>query len=134
MKHGRGSCENRGTSRREGQANQIVPRDAECSLLVWRNPDDTALPRKRCCNIQISGSIERHSLRTPKASEEDRAVAMWIYAVDSVIARCSRSTHVKALIGTESEMVSGNARFQRGEDECLALAIDFKDRPLRSPT
>ena len=72
--------------------------------------------------------VERHALRAAEAAIEDLHFAFVRDAVDGIEAGGGGAGDVEVAIGAERQMVGGDRRLQRGENEDLAVGADLEDR------
>ena len=71
--------------------------------------------------------IERHALRPAQAAIEDFHLAVVGNAVDAIEARGGGAGDVEVAVRTERQMVGGDGRLERGEDEDLAVGADLEN-------
>src|SRR5579864_5667017 len=126
MMDGAGGGENHGPTRGEGKADHSLAGDFQTGFGIWGYPDDAARSRQRSGDVEITLGIESHALGAAQALEKSRDVSARIDFEDAII----RAGHEKIAVGAEREVVGGNAHFQRGENENLLIARDFKNRPV----
>src|SRR5262249_22705561 len=78
--------------------------------------------------IKVPSRAEGHNLTPYKRVEEHGAVVVRIDAINRIVARGGRPAHVQTLVGSESQMIGRNTRFEGREDEGLAVTGNLKDR------
>jgi len=92
-------------------------------------------PRYDCRDVQRTCDIHRHPLRTAKAAKYTRAVPSWSMAYTTSLLDVVGPETKSVPSRTEGEMVGGDARLERGEDEDLPVprAILKMVPPANSP-
>src|SRR5580700_4194296 len=71
--------------------------------------------------------VEGNALRSSQATEKSRHVALRSDLVDAIKARGSRPGHEQVSMGTESQMVSGNAGLESCENKDLTVGTNLED-------
>src|SRR5207249_8633167 len=88
----------------------------------------TLAPTHGCGHVETVLFIKSKSLRTSQTAVENFHLARVRDAVYGIEARRGGPRHVKILLGTEGEMISGDRRFERRENEDLTVGADLENR------
>ena len=118
-------------ARRRGhqrEADDIAAAEDDLRFGVRSEANDAAPAAERCRDVKIAEAIEGEALRASEAAEENADFAAGSDFVDAVEARCGGAGDVQIARGTEREMVRGERRLERGEDENFAVGANFENR------
>src|SRR5207237_7196778 len=89
-----------------------------------KNPAAAAI---RCNGVQVAIDIECQTLRPSKSGKEPVDLTARRYAIDGVKAGSRRSTDVEIMVESKSEVVCGDAGFERGEHKDFFTGTYFEN-------
>src|SRR4029077_8458279 len=110
------------------EADDIAAAENDLRLRVGSEPDDAAAAAERSRDIKIAEAIEGEALWASEAAEENVYIAAGSDFVDAVEARRRGAGDVQIAGGTEREMICGERRLKRGEDENFAVRANLENR------
>ena len=96
-------------------------------VALRRDADDAAAAAERGDDIEIFVLIEGEALRAAEAAIEDVDFAVLGDAIDAVVAGGGGAADVEFAAWMEREMIRGDGRLERGEDENFALGADLEN-------
>src|SRR5580693_2050637 len=101
--------------------------NGESRLARLRDFYDAAASVQRGGDVQIIVDIKSHSLRTAQPAIKHADFAVRIDLMNRIEARGRRSRYVQITVIAEGQVISGNTRFDRSENENLPIAPDLED-------
>src|SRR5580704_5121691 len=120
--------ENPAATREECETHECRAAQDVLGVTLGRDAHDAAATAEGGDDVQIFVLIEREALRPAEAAIEDVHFAVLGDAIDTVVTGGGRPAHVQFTAWVEGEMISGDGRFESGEDEDFALRTDLENR------
>ena len=105
-----------------------LPPSTSSARAVRSDAHDAAPPSIRCGHVEISFAVKGQSLRPAQPAEEAADLALLIDAEDAVKTGSGRPGDEKFAGRAECQVVGGDGRLERSEDENLAVRADLENR------
>src|SRR5579862_1301833 len=110
------------------EADDIRAAQHDLRLALRRDPHNAALAAERRRNIEIAEPVERESLRAPQPAEKHFDFSRRVDSVDAIEARSGGPGDEQLSRRTERQMVRGDGRLERRENENLSVGPDLENR------
>ena len=109
------------------QADQAAAAQHQFGLAIGRDAHDAAASADGSGDVEIAGAVEGQALRPAEAAIEEAHFALAVDAADAVEARSGRAGDEEFARGAERQMIGGDGRLERGEDENFAVGADLEN-------
>src|ERR1700688_5288105 len=118
--------ENSGFARSKCQPDQSLAGNFEICFALWRDLYNPASAGKRCGDIDIAIDIQSQALRTSQSPIENGYAAVRVDLVNTIETGRAGAGNEHIAVGTEGQVISGNAWFKGGEDKNLPVTGDLE--------
>src|SRR5208282_2513201 len=121
------SGEDGGFFRSEGQSDQSLAGNFEVGFALRCDLDNAAFSGERGGYVNIAIDIKRQALGTAQTAVENGNCAMRVDFVDAIEAGRARAGDEHIALGSEGDVIGGNAGLECGEYENLPVARDLEN-------